>query len=356
MEAAMNDALDEATHARRQEFYARLGPRNLAPLWEVLKGLMPPEPRSKAVPFHWSYDELRPLLMESGRLLTAEEAERRVLVLENPAFVGQSRATGTLYAGLQLIMPGETAPAHRHTPSALRFMLEGEGAFTAVGGERTTMRAGDFVITPSWAWHDHGNEGTEPCAWLDGLDIPMVGFFETVFSEGYNDQRQTLTRPEGDALARFGSGLLPIDDDGRRYGATSPIFNYPYERTRDALVAAAKGAGPDPHLATTLRYANPVDGGWVMPTMSTWMTFVEAGFETTPMRSTDGIVMAVAEGRGEVTVGDQDFHFRPRDVVAIPAWSWRSLRATDDCFLFCFSDRTAQEKLGFYREQRGRPA
>jgi gentisate 1,2-dioxygenase len=355
MEAAMNDTIDEATHAKRQEFYARLGPRNLAPLWEVLKGLMPPEPRSKAVPFHWSYEELRPLLMESGRLLTAEEAERRVLVLENPAFVGQSRATGTLYAGLQLIMPGETAPTHRHTPSALRFMLEGEGAFTAVGGERTTMRAGDFVITPSWAWHDHGNEGTEPCAWLDGLDIPMVGFFETVFSEGYNDQRQTLTRPEGDALARFGNGLLPIDDDGRRYGATSPIFNYPYERTREALVAAAKGAGPDPHLATTLRYANPVDGGWVMPTMATWMTFAEAGFETAPMRSTDGIVMAVAAGRGEITVGDRTFQFRPRDVVAVPAWSWRSLRAEEDCFLFCFSDRTAQEKLGFYREQRGRP-
>jgi gentisate 1,2-dioxygenase len=142
---------------------------------------MPREPKSKAVPFHWRYDEIRPLLLESGRLLTAEEAERRVLVLENPSFVGQSRATATLYAGVQLIMPGETAPAHRHTPSALRFMLEGEGAFTAVGGERTTMRAGDFVITPSWAWHDHGNEGSDPCAWLDGLDIPMVGFSKRCF-------------------------------------------------------------------------------------------------------------------------------------------------------------------------------
>jgi gentisate 1,2-dioxygenase len=351
----MNEIVDQATQAKRQEFYSRLGPRNLAPLWEVLKGLMPPEPKSKAVPFQWRYDEIRPLLMESGHLLTAEEAERRVLVLENPAFVGQSRATATLYAGLQLIMPGETAPAHRHTPSALRFMLEGEGGFTAVGGERTTMRAGDFVITPSWAWHDHGNDGSGPCAWLDGLDIPMVAFFETVFSEGYNDQRQTITRPEGDALARFGSCLLPMDDNGRRYGATSPIFNYPYDRTRQALVDATKGEGPDPHLATTLRYANPIDGGWVMPTMSTWMTHVPAGFGTATMRSTDGIVMAVAEGRGEVTVGNETFSFGPRDVVAIPAWSWRSFKASDDCFVFCFSDRVAQEKLGLFREQRGRP-
>ena len=92
-----------------------------------------------------------------------------------------------MYAGMQLILPGETAPAHRHTPSALRFILEGEGAFTAVAGERTTMRRGDFVITPSWAWHDHGAEGDTPCAWLDGLDLPLVQFFEAGFNEHYND-------------------------------------------------------------------------------------------------------------------------------------------------------------------------
>ncbi|MEW5423003.1 gentisate 1,2-dioxygenase [Amorphus sp. 3PC139-8] len=345
-------ASDEATRAKRQDFYDRLAPHNLAPLWEVLKGLMPREPTSQAVPFQWRYEDVRPLLMEAGGLLTAEEAERRVLVLENPSFVGESRATSTIYAGLQLILPGETAPAHRHTASALRFMLEGEGAFTAVGGERTTMKAGDFVITPNWAYHDHGNEGGGPCVWLDGLDLPMVRFFEAGFSEGYNDKSQSLTRPEGDALARFGSGLLPLDDSGRRYGLTTPIFNYPYERTREALVAAAKGEDPDPHTATTLRYANPVDGGWTMPTMSAWMTHVPKGFTTKRMRSTDGIVMCVAEGRGEITTRDKTFSFGPRDVMVLPAWAWRSVKASEDCFLFCLSDRVAQEKLGFFREER----
>lgn len=347
----MDAAPDAATVAKRQEFYDRLGPRNLAPLWEVLKGLVPREPKSKAVPFQWRYADLRPLLIESGSLLTAEEAERRVLVLENPSFVGMSRTTSTLYAGIQLIMPGETAPAHRHTPSALRFMLEGTGAFTAVGGERTTMRAGDFVITPAWAWHDHGNEGNDPCAWMDGLDIPMVGFFETIFSEDHNDMRQSVTRPEGDSLARFGEGLLPINA-ASRYGQTTPIFNYPYERTRAALLQAAQGEEPDPHWATTLRYANPIDGGWTMPTMSAWMTHVPKGFGTKPIRSTDGMVMAVAEGRGTATVGDRTFGFGPKDVHAVPGWSWRSFTAAEDCFLFFFSDRTAQEKLGFFREQR----
>jgi len=347
----MHATIDAATATRRQEFYDRLGPKKLAPLWEVLKGLVPPEPASKAAAYRWAYEEVRPLLLESGRLLTAEEAERRVLVLENPNFPGESRTTATLYAGIQLIMPGETAPAHRHTPSALRFMLEGEGAFTAVGGERTTMRAGDFVITPAWAYHDHGNEGSEPCAWLDGLDIPIVRFFEAVFSEGYNDQRQSLTRPEGDSIARFGSGMLPLKPESR-YGLTSPIFNYPYERTRAALATAAEGEEPDPHFATTLRYANPLDGGWAMPTMSTWMTLVKGGEGTKPVRSTDSMVMAVAEGRGSVTVGDRTFEIGPKDVVAIPGWAWRSFKATDDLFLFFFSDRVIHEKLGFYREER----
>lgn len=337
----------------RQEFYDRLAPHSMAPLWEVLKGLVPPEPSAKAVPHQWTYADVRPLLMESGGLLTAEEAERRVLVLENPSYPGESRTTATLYAGIQLIMPGEVAPAHRHTPSALRFLIEGEKGFTAVGGERTTMREGDFIITPAWAWHDHGNEGSEPVVWMDGLDIPMLGFYESIFMEGHNDMQQGIARPEGDALGRFGGNMLPVDgDEARRYGLTTPIFNYPYERTREALVVSAQGEEPDPHMATTLRYANPVDGGWAMPTMSTWMTHVKAGQETAPIRSTDSMVMAVGEGTGQIAIGEKTFKFGPKDVVAIPGWQWRSIKASSDAFLFFFSDRVVHEKLGFFREER----
>lgn len=349
----MSTAPASSTEAERKDFYDRLAPQNLAPLWEVLRGLLPNEPKSKAAPHRWRYADVRPLLMESGDLLTAKEAERRVLVLENPAMPGMSRATATMYAGLQLIMPGETAPAHRHTPSALRFMLEGKGAFTAVGGERTPMRRGDFIITPSWAYHDHGNEGSDPCAWLDGLDLPLVSFFEAGFNEHYNDERQSIVRPEGDALARFGSGMLPLKPESR-YGLTTPIFNYPYERTREALVAASKGEAPDAHEAVTLRYANPLDGGWAMPTMAAWMTYLPKGFQTMPMRSTDGIVMALAEGAMTASIGDRSFDLSVSDVAVAPGWTWRSYTATEDSFLFCFSDRVAQEKLGLWREERGR--
>jgi gentisate 1,2-dioxygenase len=336
---------------QRNGFYGRLNEESLAPLWEVLKGLVPPEPRPTPVPHIWHYDTLRPYLLEAARLVTAEEAERRVLVLENTAFTGKSRATSTLYAGIQIVLDGEIAPAHRHTASALRFILESSGGFTAVGGERTTMRVGDFVITPSWAWHDHGNASGAPIMWMDILDLPMVNFFEAGFSEHHNDQTQSIGRPEGDALARYGSGLLPLEDRGP-FGKTSPIFNYPFERTRPALTAMAAAGGADPHWGSTLRYSNPIDGGWAMPTIASWMTHLPAGTATQAMRSTDGVIVAVAEGRGTAVIGDKRIAFGPRDVFVMPNWTHRAFQAESDCFLFCSSDRVAQEKLGLWREER----
>lgn len=347
----MPDTLQD-TKAKREEFYARIGKQDLAPLWEVLRGLLPSEPKSKAVAHKWDYAQLRPMLLEAGALLTAEEAERRVLVMENPAMRGSSRATATIYAGIQLILPGETAPAHRHSPSALRFMIEGEGAITAVGGERTPMRKGDFVITPSWAWHDHGNMGQGPCAWLDVLDLPLVQFLEAGFNEHYNDNQQTITRPDGDSNARYGEGLVPLNAQSR-YGLTTPIFNYPYAKTRPALVACAKGEGPDPHEAVSLRYANPLDGGWAMPTISAWMVHLPAGFETKPMRSTDAQVMCLAEGQLEAQFGTTELSLNENDTAACPGWTWRRYRAVKDSFLFVASDRVVHEKLGLYREERG---
>ena len=147
---------------QRADYYERIGTGHMTPLWEVLGALVPPQPRSPAVANLWRYADLRAQVMEAGQLITAEEAERRVLILENPSLRGQSCITQSLYAGLQLIMPGEVAPAHRHTQSALRLVLDGEGAYTAVDGERTTMRRGDFIITPAWTWHDHGNLGDQP--------------------------------------------------------------------------------------------------------------------------------------------------------------------------------------------------
>src|SRR5512132_3804835 len=227
----------------RQAFYKRIDEDSLAPLWEVLGNLVPPQPATSCVPALWRYAHVRTFLMEAGRLITAREAERRVLILENPGLRGASSITHSLYAGLQIILPGEVAPSHRHTQSALRFVIEGEGAYTAVDGERTTMHPGDFIITPSWTWHDHGHEGRafsdankagEPVVWLDGLDIPMIRFFDAGFAENNTTKSQTVSRAEGTSYARYGYNMAPVRHDAP-FGGTSPIFSYPYERSCEAL-------------------------------------------------------------------------------------------------------------------------
>ena len=205
----MNDAA--AVSPDRQDFYDVIAPHSLAPLWERLHAMVTREPTTKALPAHWDYDNIvRPLIMRAGGLITAKEAERRVLILENPGFKGQTRVTHSLFAGLQLILPGEVAPAHRHAQSALRFVIEGHGAYTAVEGERAMMEPGDFVITPSWTWHDHGNETDQPMVWLDGLDIPIVGLFDASFAEPLPADSQDVSRPIGDSLARYGANMVPV--------------------------------------------------------------------------------------------------------------------------------------------------
>src|SRR5215470_10336816 len=195
---------------RREEYYQRIATKHLTPLWEVLASLVPEKPASPCVATIWRYAELRPWLLESGQLISAAEAVRRVLMLENPGLPGSSAITQSLYAGLQLILPGEIAPSHRHTQSALRLIVEGSGAYTAVEGEKTIMQPGDFVITPSWTWHHHGHDGSGPMVWLDGLDIPIVALFNSTFRDDHDKAEAEVSRPTGDALARYGSGLLPV--------------------------------------------------------------------------------------------------------------------------------------------------
>jgi gentisate 1,2-dioxygenase len=338
------------SQAERDAYYERIDPLSMAPLWTRLKALVPAQPTPIGVAHRWRYDEVRPHVLESAQHITAKEAERRVLILENPALRGSSQITSVLYAGLQLIMPGEVAPAHRHTQSALRFIVEGSGAYTAVDGERTLMEPGDFVITPSWTWHHHGNDSAEPMVWLDGLDIPMLMQFGGTFREDHRADEAPLTRPDGDSLARFGTGLAPVGY--RNATLNSPVFNYPYARTREALHAIARGAAPDPHLGHLMRYVNPSDGGWAMPTMAAMIRLLPRGFATRAYRSSDSAVFAVAEGRGHVEAGGQRFDLTPRDIFVVPGWIAYSLHASEDLVLFSYSDRVAHEKLGFFREDR----
>ena len=347
---AMMKAIPGTSEARA-EFYERLRKEELAPLWEVLSALVPKLPRSPAVFAKWSYQTIEPLLLEAGGLITAAEAERRVLILQNPALPGRSRITNTLYAGLQLILPGEVAPAHRHTQNALRFVMAGDGAFTALDGERATMHKYDLVLTPNWIWHDHGNDTSAPMIWLDGLDIPLIEALDAGFSE-HRPTRDAMptTRPAGDAAARWGNNLRPARAAGEARGRQNPLFIYAHDQWRSSLAALAKSEAPHPHDAHLLEFTNPLDGGPVLSTMSAFARLVPAGFATRPMRSSDGSIHVVIEGSGTLTIDGRAVPLSEGDIFVVPAWAERRLEADRELVLFSYSDRSLQEKLSLWRE------
>jgi gentisate 1,2-dioxygenase len=331
------------------EFYKRLEKKNAAPLWESLAELVPVVPRPRSIPTIWRYEELRPFVMESGKLITAKDAERRVLILENPGVRGSGQVTDTLYAGLQLILPGEIAPTHRHTASALRFIIEGNGAYTAVDGERTTMHPGDFILTPSWTYHDHGNPSDSPTIWMDGLDIPLVNLFNTGFAEHYPQPVQPVSKKEGDAWTRYGGSLMPIEYTHPR--KSSPVFSYPYTRTRETLCQLYSNGPSHQCHGIKLQYINPATGGYPMPAIGAFVQLLPSGFRGDKYRSTDATVFCVVEGQGQTRIGNAMFEWKQHDIFVAPSWYTISHEAQSESVLFSFSDRPVQKALGIWREE-----
>jgi len=343
----------QKTDSRREDYYARIRALNAAPLWERYHGLLTPEPKVAAVPHLWPYMELRPRIIEAADLISARDAERRVLMLENPAFEGQCKASETLFTGLQLIMPGEIAPAHRHSPNALRLILEGSGAYTSVNGEKTFMEYGDFIITPNWCWHDHGHEGTEPVIWQDILDLPLVRSLGPMFHEGYPNERFPEGPPSGDSLRRFGSNLLPVGYENTRLG--SPIFAYPFAHTRETMEELSKTTKLDRYFGLKMEFIDPTSGGPAMSTISSFMQRLPKRFKTERVQSTETQIFTCLEGKGRVRIGEdlQTFEFSPKDIFVVPCWCPYSIEVDDDTYLFVGSDRIVQQRLGLFREQRG---
>jgi gentisate 1,2-dioxygenase len=335
---------------RRAEYYRRLSERALGPLWEVLKDLTPREPRSPAVPFVWRYNDCRDILIEGGALLTAEEAERRVLYLENPGMPASASISRTLYAGLQLILPGEVAPTHRHAQCALRLVIEGEGAYTAVDGEPIEMAEGDLILTPANGWHDHGHNGSEPVVWMDILDVPQVLLYDASYVEHGPWKQHPPTRTAGENVLRYAQGLRALDAAPQSPGPQR-LMHYPY-RQWSATVRSLAERQLDPHFGVALEFFDPASGEPILPTIAGFAQFVPANFQTKPVRRTDSTVFHVCEGCGTIRIGDQEFELGPKDIVVAPSWHAFSLAASQDLVLFAVSDRAAQRKLGLWREER----
>lgn len=306
--------------------FTSLPSKNLEPLWLKIEKFVPPTPNPAATVALWPYAEIRPTLIDAGRFVSAEEAERRVLMLVNPTLQAP-HTTDTIYGGLQIILPGEIAPAHRHTAFALRFIVEGSCGFTAIDGQKVMMERGDIILTPSWNWHDHGNEGTEPVIWLDGLDLPVFGLFHLNFATAYPEPRYPST----------------ISDNCK--------LQFPWNPVEKALRAT---------IGSYARYHYRLDNGQHLSrTLSVQAERVNAGMSSPESQETVSFMYHVVKGEGYSTIitpdGDHPVRitWSSKDTFAVPAWSRITHTCTmsqDDAFLIAMNDRPMVESLGLLRD------
>ena len=341
-----------ATAETLERFYDDLRGIGTSPLWLVQEEALVAEPKSKALPFLWRWRDLQPQALRAGDLIGTADAERRVLMLLNPG-LNRIATTNSMFAGLQIVMPGEAARAHRHTPAALRFIIDSQGGSTTVNGDRIPMFPGDLVLTPNWTWHDHANDTGDPIIWLDGLDIPLVHMLEAVYYEPYPEDVQPVTEPTDSSLTRYGAGTLrPTWETS---GAThSPLLHYPWKQTWETLQRLAPEVDGSPFDGVIMEYTNPNTGGPVMPTIACHIQMLRPGEATKAHRHTAGAIYHVVQGRGRSVVNGETLEWEDKDVFAVPGWNYHehaNASDTEPAVLFSFTESPVLRALSLLREQ-----
>jgi gentisate 1,2-dioxygenase len=334
----------------REAFHERMHLNHMYGLWE-LASQMTPHPQPKMVAYMWRWSLLESIIKEAGEAVPVGD-ERRALQLFNPGLGGRWATTNSLIAAVQLLLPGEVARAHRHTPTAIRFIMEGAGAYTAVDGERVTMAPGDLILTPSWAWHDHGNETDRPVIWMDGLDIPLIQSLEAMFFQFYTAPQVPATRPANASKQLHGHAHLS-PTWVKEKPQSSPLLLYSWDRTWEALNALRDHEG-SPCDAVALEYRHPQTGGPLLPTMACWVQLLRPGKRTTAHRHTGSAVYYVVQGEGATVIDGQSFVWGKGDIIALPPWALHehaNTSASEEAVLFSIQDTPVIEALGLYYEE-----
>ena len=315
-----------------EAYYAALEGEALGALWNVANEIEPWHPQPKSVPMLWKWKRIEPLVRRAPQLVSADKAARRVVMLVNPGRREWSAAAGLLYTGVQIMNPGEFTSAHRHQACALRFIMEGRGAYTVVDGERMSLGARDLVLTPNGTWHDHGIEaGGTQCIWQDGLDIPLMNALDANFFEVHPD---IVQKPS--PLAR--------ENWTKPY---SPVFRYGWEESFEALKAKGEYSQYDGQV---YEYRNPLTGGPIMPTIGAQLQRLAKGETTRAHRHTGSAIYQVAQGRGWSQIAGERFEWEEKDIFALPSWAPHRHGAHEEAVLFCFHDIPAMKALALYRE------
>jgi len=330
-------------------FHKLIHENHMYGLWEIASQ-MTPHPRPEAVAHQWKWSLMKDVVKQSATAVPVGD-ERRAMQLFNPGLNGQWATTNTLIAAVQVLLPGEVARAHRHSPAAIRFIIEGHGAYTAVEGEKVIMHPGDFVLTPAWTWHDHGNETNETVVWMDGLDVPLTRSLNAMFFEMHKEQKASHHKPVNGSKALYGHGRLSptwVQERSR----FSPLMLYSWEQTMEALHDLRNHDG-SPHDGITLEYTHAQTGGPVLPTMSCRVHMVRKGEKLKPKRVAGSSIFHVKQGRGRSVIEGKTFDWEPGDIIALPSWAQHDYANTgaEDAILFSISDRPVLEALGFYREE-----
>jgi gentisate 1,2-dioxygenase len=295
--------------------------QSLIPLWKVYERVVTHEPSLDAPSHHWRWQDLERAVKLTTELVHGKDADHRVLVLKHPKLAPRVATTNNILAAVQCVLPGEKTSPHRHTPAAVRLVLEGAGGGTFVDGVRCEMQSGDFIVTPNWTWHCHENDAAAPVTWVDILDVPLVRAANAVFG----DMGPVKSYPEVPAGSQF---RFAWADTLKQLGA----------------VEAEKGV-------KTLRYTNPLDGGPVIPTLDCSVTEIAKGAATRPFRASASQLCVVIEGSGESRIGEARHQWSARDIFTMPEWNWIEHRAAERARLLVINDRNFRQFLGLYREE-----
>ncbi|HXG53448.1 MAG TPA: cupin domain-containing protein [candidate division Zixibacteria bacterium] len=334
---------------RLKDLDERLRGKWISGLWRVPAADRPADPRTKVVPHLWPWADVLDALLQAREHVTLERgtAERRTLRLVNPGVADLEMTSHTMVLTFQLIQPGEVAPPHRHTMSAVRFILQGKGAYTNVDHCKMAMEDGDLILTPRWAWHEHAHEGGEPVIWIDGLDVPFIQALQVISFEPYPEKR--LPVKSASAALPWGSVRPVAPPEGTR----SAPLHYRWRDTYAALQRLAEGP-PHPYEGYALEYANPLTGGPTLPTLSCRIQLLHPGQRTAPHRHTSTAIYHVFRGSGTTTIDGRPFHWRKGDTFIVPLWHWHEHANTspnEEALLFSMNDAPILDAFGLYREE-----
>lgn len=338
------------TEAELKAYYDGLKNNYLGPLWHDLGHMVTKEPVHDVEPYLWKWKDIREYVLIAGELLEpCKDAERRVIYLQNPSLLKRGLVgygTHTLYAGVQLLMPGEFAPSHHHSQSAIRYIIEGNGAYTAVNGQKVYMEPGDVVLTPAWTWHEHKHEGTEPVFWMDGLDVGLVRTLAASFFEPYKDGFYPLEIEENYGTKQFVSGAFKKLNEKVEPGYPSPIFGYKFARAK-YLLENMKESEVDPYDGYAIEYINPTTGGPADSRIGTMMQRLVPNQHTKAHRHVHSAIYHVVSGCGYTIIDGVKFEWEKGDFFILPPWSYHEhVNISDvDAYLFSINDKPVMEKL-----------